>query len=85
MHPILIAAIVIGVFIIFCMSPSSGPKRPRKEKPTTMWNEIKFLKNVKQNLTRDYTIIVDQSGSMSSGYRSSSEKLTCKSWWWILW
>jgi hypothetical protein len=59
--------LVVVIFIAYQVFGKAEPRQPRKPKPATMWDEIKFLKNVKQNLTRDYTIIVDQSGSMSSG------------------
>jgi len=39
---------------------------PPIQKKTTEWDEIKFFADVNKEMKRDYTLIIDQSGSMSS-------------------
>mmetsp|Transcript_15197 Transcript_15197/g.21217 ORF Transcript_15197/g.21217 Transcript_15197/m.21217 type:complete len:268 (+) Transcript_15197:135-938(+) len=64
MEPILLFVGV--VIIVFLFKAFSSPqKREPKSKKATMWDEVKFFVNVNQKMERDYTIIVDKSGSMS--------------------
>jgi hypothetical protein len=59
-------AIAIVAVVIFLMRMLRKGAPSREEKPKTEWDEIKFFVDLNQELPRDYTLIIDRSGSMSS-------------------
>lgn len=59
-----IVAIVFFVKYCFGMASSAPPPRPKKLTP---WDEVKFFVDVNKEMSRDYTLIIDKSGSMGMG------------------
>lgn len=46
-----------------------------KKHDTTLWDEVKFFVDANKKMPRDYTILIDCSGSMSAK----------EPWWWNPW
>jgi len=62
---LILIGLVIGALILF--SEAMKGKKPAKSASSQDgWNEIKFFLDVHKKISRDYTLIIDRSGSMAS-------------------
>jgi len=67
--------VLLCLVLVIVIAKCSNKKKPTKKKKATAWDEVKFFVDVNKEMRRDYTLIIDKSGSMgfsSSGFFSFS-------------